>query len=195
MKIKSQESKNNIIFIFKYFFNAIYIKPFLLFGTAFFLILFLCLSMIYYGAFLQKNQTVGNIQQIIFDAAETKLSVFGNYFKGLLSTPDKVFIDIEFEKLQLLNYARQNAMSRGYISDKDQEITVKAQLSIDSKTYNVELSPTGLNLDMIGNYDKRAYKVKVLDGKKIYGMQEFKLLPPKSRGYIVEWIGHEFEKK
>ena len=26
-------------------------------------------------------------------------------------------------------------------------------------------------------------------------MQEFKLLPPKSRGYIVEWIGHELEKK
>ena len=61
--------------------------------------------------------------------------------------------------------------------------------------YKVKLSPTGQNLDMVGSINKRAYKVKVLEGKKIYGMKEFKLLPPISRHHIVEWVGHALENK
>ena len=45
------------------------------------IILFAALSLmfIYYGAVLQKNQTMAKIQQLVFNAAETKLSVFNNY--------------------------------------------------------------------------------------------------------------------
>ena len=151
--------------------------------------------LILYGGILQKNQTMSTMQQIIFNAAETKFSVFSNYFSGLLSSPDRMYIDVEFEGIQLLNYARESALSRGKITDEEQEVSVKANLSIGSNVYKVKLSPTGQNLDMIGNINKRAYKVKVLEGKKIYGMQEFKLLPPLSRHHVVEWVGHALENK
>ena len=151
--------------------------------------------LIMYGATLQKNQTLATIQQIIFNAAETKFSVFSNYLSGLLSSPDRMYIDVEFEGIQLLNYARESALSKGIITDEEQEVSVKANLSIGSEIYKVRLSPTGQNLDMIGDINKRAFKVKVLEGKKIYGMQEFKLLPPHSRHHVVEWVGHALENK
>ena len=58
-----------------------------------------------------------------------------------------MYIDVEFEGIQLLNYARESALSKGVITDEEQEVSVKAKLSIGSKVYKVKLSPTGQNLD------------------------------------------------
>jgi hypothetical protein len=171
-------------------------------GTKFFrflaiIIIFsvLSLMLIYYGAVLQQNQTMAKLQQLAFNAAETKLSVFTNYMSGLVSKPDQLYLDVKFDGIQLLNYARESALSRGIITDEEQEVTVNAKLTIGTEMYKVKLSPTGQNLDMVGSINKRAYKVKVLEGKKIYGMKEFKLLPPISRHHIVEWVGHALENK
>ena len=151
--------------------------------------------LVFYGASLQKNQTMSSIQQIVFNAAETKFSVFGNYLSGLLSSSDRIYIDLEFEDMQLLNYARESALIKGKISQEENDVKVNAKLTIGPEVYKVKLSPTGMNLDMIGDINKRAYKVKVLEGKKIYGMEEFKLLPPISRHNIVEWVGHALERQ
>ena len=155
----------------------------------------LSLVMIYYGAVLQKNRTMTTSKEIVVNAVETKFSVFSNYISGLRSSPDQLYLDVKFEGIQLLNYARESALSRGFITDKEQEVTVKAKLSIGNNQYKVELSPTGRFLDMIASINKRAYKVKVLEGKKIYGMEEFKLLPPVARNYTAEWVGHALEDR
>ena len=117
--------------------------------------------LIFYGATLQKNRHMATIQEIVFNAAETKFSVFSNYISGLRSSPDQLYLDVKFEDIQLLNYVRESALLRGFISDEDQEVTIKAKLSIGNNQYKVKLSPTGRNTDMIGNIDKRAYTVKV----------------------------------
>jgi len=195
MKIKSQKRSHNIQSDWGSVFNDLKIKPLLAFFTAIIIISALSLMLIYYGAILQKNQTMATVQQIVFNAVETKFSVFSNYLSGLSSSPDRVYIDVNFEGIQLLNYARESAISKGIITAKEQEVSVKAKLSIGAKVYKVKISPTGQNLDMIGSAYKRAYKVKVLEGKKIYGMQEFKLLPPISRHHLVEWVGHALENK
>ena len=126
---------------------------------------------------------MSKIQQLVFNAAETKLSVFSNYMSGLVSTPDRLYLDVKFEGIQLFNYARESAMSKGRITEEE-EVTVNAKLSIGAERYKVKLSTTGMNLDMIASINKRAYKVKVLEGKKIYGMEEFRLLPPITRQNI-----------
>ena len=43
----------------------------------------LSLMLIYYGAHLQKTRSMATIQQLVFNAAETKFSVFRNYISGL----------------------------------------------------------------------------------------------------------------
>lgn len=150
---------------------------------------------IFYGATLQKKQTMASIQQIVFNAAESKLDVVSNYLSGRASSPDMLYIDLGFEEIQALNFARQSALKKGVITEEEQNISVKGTLSLKSDVFKVKLSPTGLNLDMIGSVNKRAYKVKVLGGKKIYGMSEFKLLPPGSRHHVVEWVGHQLESQ
>ncbi|MDC0456444.1 hypothetical protein OAM56_00860 [Alphaproteobacteria bacterium] len=159
----------------------------------FILFLGFSLTLITYGAFLQKTQSMANIKQLLFNATETKFSVFNNYLSGFFSSPDKIYIDINFKDIQLLNFARDAAISKGIITEEEQKVSVKANLTFNSSIYKVKISPTGENLDMIGDIDKRAYKVKVLQGKKIFGFSEFKLLPPISRHYITEWIGHALE--
>jgi hypothetical protein len=195
VKIKSQKNTWNFEFNRESIFRALKIKPFLLFFTSIIAVSLFSLMLIWYGAVLQKNQTMATMQQLVFNGVETKFSVFSNYLSGFLSSPDRIYIDVDFEGMQLLNFARESALSKGIITDEEQEVSVKAKLSVGSRAYKVRLSPTGQNLDMIGSIKKRAYKVKVMDGKKIYGMEEFKLLPPISRHHIVEWIGHALENK
>lgn len=195
MKIKSKKNSN-------IFFSAIPNKvlefariSYINFALKLFAVGLVSISLIFYGANLQRSQVAASIQQILYDGVQTNISAFNNYIKGLASNPEKIFIDINFEGIQALNFARQTALNNGIISEEEQEISVKAKITINKKSYNVRLSPTGLNLDMIGSIDKRAYKVEVLEGKKIYGMSEFKLLPPSARHRMVEWVGHELEKK
>ena len=195
MKIKSQKSFLSMRFISGRKLWPSKISSLLKFFTLIILFATLCLMFIYYGAFLQKNQTMSKIQELIFNAAETKFSVFNNYLSGLMTTPDRLYLDVNFEGIQLLNYARESALSRGKITEDENEIRVNAKLSIGNNQYKVRLSPTGQNLDMIGDINKRAYKVRVLEGKKIYGMEEFKLIPPHSRHNMVEWVGHALENK
>ena len=50
-------------------------------------------------------------------------------------------------------------MNRGYISQKDQMINVNAKIKKDKENYNVDVSPTGFLLDMIG--DKKNVRIKL----------------------------------
>ena len=195
MKIKSQQSlqSTNIIIGRKLW----SFKGFKFFGFLATIIIFALLSfmLIYYGASLQQNRSASKIQELLINAAETKFSVFRNYISGLGSSPDQLYLDVKFEGIQLLNFARESALSKGLITDEEEKLTVKAKLSIGNNQYKVKLSPTGQALDMIGSINKMAYKVKVLEGKKIYGMEEFRLLPPITRQNMTEWVGHALEDK
>jgi len=148
------------------------------------------LAILFYGMVLQKQQVSANLNHIIYNATKSKLNIIPNYFKGLFSSSDKIIIDIKFKDLEKLNYARSNALKRGYITEKDKSIEAKADLRFNDQKYKVQLSPTGQNLDMIGDPNKYAFKVSVKKGEKINGMKEFKLIPPKARNHITEWIAH-----
>ena len=195
MKIKSQKRSSSYRSFFKFnnfslIQNSI-VKYF--FVIIFFLFTSLCL--IFYGANLQKKQTTAKIQQLLFNSINTNLNVVNNYILSLFAEYHKINLDIKFEDIQLLNFARDSALSKGIITEEENKISVRASLNLNNQKYEVRLSPTGQNLDMIGDNDKRAYKAKVLNGKKILGMSEFKLLPPTSRHHMVEWIGHAIENK
>ena len=66
--------------------------------------------MIYVGSTLEKNRYMASIEQILFNAAETKFSVFSNYISGLRSKPEQLYLDVKFEGIQLLNYSRESAL-------------------------------------------------------------------------------------
>ena len=195
MKIKLQEKGNKSLALVLGELKSISRFATVNFFFKFLIIALAAVALIFYGANLQRNQVTASMQQIIFDGMKTNLQVLNNFFHGALSKPDRVFIDVDFQGIQTLNFARNSALEKGLITESEQNISVKGKITIGSETYDVKLSPTGLNLDMIGSIDKRAFKVKVSKGKKIYGMSEFKLLPPSARYKMTEWVGHELEKK
>ena len=195
MKIKSKKRFSPYRLFFKFNIFSLIQNSILKYFFVIIFALFSSLCLIFYGANLQKNQTTAKIQQLLFNSINTKLNVVNNYISGLFAKYDKIYLDIKFEDIQLLNFARDRALSKGVITEEEQKISIRANLNLNNQKYEVKLSPTGLNLDMIGDKDKRAYKAKVLNGKKIFGMSEFKLLPPSSRHHMVEWIGHAIENK
>lgn len=177
--------------IFKFNFNK---KKFLLLLILTLLLITFSLFLLYTGAKLQKNQTAAHFKELISDLKRDKFSFTENYLKSLAVKSDKIYLDINFNNILKLEEARNNALSRGFISQKDQMINVNAKLKKNKESYNVDISPTGFLLDMIGDKKKRAYKIKVKKNETIYSMSEFKLLPPKSRYYLTELVGQTLAK-
>ena len=169
-------------------------KKFFLILISIFLLSTFSLYLLYTGAKLQKNQTAAHFKELISDLKREKFSFIENYLKSLTFKPDNIYLDINFKNILKLEDARNNALNRGYISQKDQMINVNAKIKKDKENYNVDVSPTGFLLDMIGDKKKRAYKIKVKDNETLYSMSEFKLLPPKSRFYLTELIGQTISK-
>jgi hypothetical protein len=151
------------------------------------------LLLLYAGMKLSKDQTAATLQEVVYGIVGTKYKVIPNYINGLISRPEVLNMDIKFKEIQKLNYARTKALRRGILVESDKSIEAKAKITIDEIEYEVKISPTGQNLDMIGSSEKRAYKVEVKGGQKIFGMKEFKLLPPKSRYHMAEFFGHALE--
>ncbi|WP_440655580.1 hypothetical protein [Candidatus Pelagibacter sp. HIMB1509] len=169
-------------------------KKFLLLFILIFLLSTFSLYLLYTGAKLQKNQTAAHFKELISDLKREKFSFLENYFKSLIFKPDNIYLDINFKNILKLESVRNNALKRGYISQEDQMINVNAKLKKDKENFNVDVSPTGFLLDMIGDKKKRAYKIKVKKNETLYSMSEFKLLPPKSRFYLTELIGQTMSK-
>jgi hypothetical protein len=153
------------------------------------------LALIYYGINFVINQNIFSLRDAVWNIYDTKLNVVNNYFKSITVSPEKMFIDINFKNFQKLNYARDMAIERGIISYEDQEIKVNAKINFENRIFKATINPTGQNLDMIGSNKKRAFKVKIKREKKLWGMKEFKLLPPQSRYNLEAIIANEIEKK
>ena len=160
MKIKSKKRSSPYRLFFKFNIFSLIQNSILKYFFVIIFALFSSLCLIFYGANLQKNQTTAKIQQLLFNSINTKLNVVNNYISGLFAKYHKIYLDIKFEDIQLLNFARDRALSKGVITEEEQKISIRANLNLNNQKYEVKLSPTGLNLDMIGDKDKRAYKAK-----------------------------------
>ncbi len=167
------------------------IKIFIILFIIIFFVLY-SLGLVYFGAKLQRDQTTANIQTIIYNIINSKFKTISNYFLSLNSDITKLYLDINFKGLSNLDAARDRALARGYINRIDQKkYTANGLLINNDEHFDVVVSPTGFNLDLIGDLNKRAFKLKVKDDGKLFGMNEFKLLPPKARHFITEWIIHQ----
>ena len=111
--------------IFKVNFNK---KKFLLLLILTLLLSIFSLFLLYTGAKLQKNQTAAHFKELISDLKRDKFSFIENYLNSLAVKSDKIYLDINFNNILKLEEARNNALSRGFISQRDQMINVNAKL-------------------------------------------------------------------
>jgi hypothetical protein len=159
------------------------------------LFFFVSLMLIDYGVNIQFHAQGGPIRDMIIDASVTRFDVFKNIINGAKVEPKQVKIDIAFKNLQKIAYYRKLSLSRGGIREDVKKEQIPAKLIYQGKSYKVKLQMTGQNLDHVGDSEKWSLRVKVKGEKTIFGMKEFSLLNPHSRGKLSEWVYHQMEKE
>ncbi|MBT4835003.1 hypothetical protein HON86_00080, partial [Candidatus Woesearchaeota archaeon] len=109
-----------------------------------------------------------------------------NWVIGQFSTKEKIYIDIDFENYNKLEYKRQQALELGVLLTSAEDY-VPAKITHNNEEYNVKLRLKGDHLDHLET-SKWSFRVKVKDDKSLFGMTVFSLQNPRTRIYINELI-------
>ncbi|ABX08698.1 CotH kinase family protein [Prochlorococcus marinus] len=101
-------------------------------------------------------------------------------------------LDIKFLDYKKLEFKRNNALEKGVLQTEEGDY-VDAIIKYDDKDYNVRIRLKG---DRVDHFDgkKWSFRVKVRDGKRLFGMKKFSLQTPNTRRYINEWTYHKLLK-
>jgi len=145
------------------------------------------LSMISVGFFAsQLGEKTGLI-------VEAKIHLFKlikpkNFLSGLLTTPDRLYMDIKLKHLQKLRDDRKQAISLGYLSTIDaDDLFVPVDLTFGNSTVKARTRLKGNS--MSNRWSNRlSLRVKVSNENTIMGMNRFSLHDPIVKRNMDEWI-------
>jgi hypothetical protein len=140
-----------------------------------------------FGVFLQRGQHLTEIANYIRYTPS-------NYFNSLMSKTNLVSsanflsinIDISADTYNKIKDDIKDALNLRRITKK-QKIFYNAQLYYKGEKYDIKLRLKGDNIDHIDT-PKISYRIKIKNGKKLFGMSEFSISHPKTRRYSNEWI-------
>lgn len=159
--------------------------------AAFFLFLLIFLGGALSYRYLVKNRV---FDDIIKPAFSVGLRVPVNYFRGLLSNPGKISIDIKFDDYQKILQERENALKNGFLGYTDQE-EVPATLMHNGKQTRIKIRLKGDAVDHLRG-EKWSFRIKVNDDDSSFlGMTRFSIQAPVARQHVFEWIFHQLLKK
>tara|TARA_X000000368_G_scaffold387298_1_gene347910 strand:+ start:710 stop:3400 length:2691 start_codon:yes stop_codon:yes gene_type:complete len=126
------------------------------------------------------------------------ISVAKNYLESFQSDIDSLSIDIGYQNLQRLEYIRSLSAEHYVGLDNEDQVSlmrkewVSAKINHEGETIPIKIRIKGQSVDHWGKFP--SYKIKVGDGKTIFGMKRFALQHPKTRGFMNEWYYHQFLK-
>jgi len=160
----------------------------------FLLILFLSVGVggLYYGTKL-KDSSYSSFFSSIYRYFDPFDGVISKVYRGYISEPDDLYIDMKHIDKEKLLYRVTNAKNRGKITVEDKSEQVKANITHNNKTIRVNIKLRGSYLDHVRG-DKWSFRVKVKNKDALFGMSKFSLSSPETRGHIHEWIFQKFLK-
>ena len=104
---------------------------------------------------------------------EVNINLPINYVKGKISKPEKIFIDINFEDFQKLEYKRQEALDAGFLLSSPEDY-VPATIKHRDKEVKVKLRLKGDLVDHLDG-DKWSFRIKVKGENTLFGMKTFSI--------------------
>src|SRR2546423_1292499 len=108
-----------------------------------------------------------------------------DWAQGLLSPGvPRLYMDISFENLQVLQAQRAQALQRGVLIHGDDD-EVSAKLQIGSRTVRIKVRLKG-DTPIYFEGGRRSFLVKVKGGDAVMGMRSFALQHPMTRDYQTE---------
>ncbi|MFC1952565.1 CotH kinase family protein [Chloroflexota bacterium] len=127
------------------------------------------------------------------DIWQENLNIPKNYFKGIMSDPEHIDIDIKFDDFQRIAYKREIALVEG-IHISSGEDYVPAQIRYQGKSIDVNLRLKG---DLSSHWagDKWSFRIKVRGDDTLFGLRVFSIQAPETRGFMNEWLFHQALKR
>ncbi|MFL2997338.1 MAG: right-handed parallel beta-helix repeat-containing protein, partial [Candidatus Neomarinimicrobiota bacterium] len=107
---------------------------------------------------------------------------------------EKIKIDLKHKDYQILSYDRYIALQRGRLLG-DQRNYVPAVLTLNNNKYDAKIRLKGHGWDHWNEEKKWSFRIKLKNKKTIFGMNEFSINHPKTRGFLNEYLFHEFLRK
>ncbi|BBM87039.1 right-handed parallel beta-helix repeat-containing protein [Candidatus Uabimicrobium amorphum] len=166
-----------------------------------------CFFLVFVGVFVvgffcgikYRNALVGELSVRGFTKRSNSFTLGAkNFLRTLPKVPQrylkaspaqKIYLNIKFKHLSKLQKKRSEALSIGHLTKTDDDY-VPAEVIINGETLAVKLRLKGDDLDHLrGN--KISLRVKVRDGKHIFGMRRFSLQAPHTKGYQAEALIHD----
>ncbi|WP_372366138.1 right-handed parallel beta-helix repeat-containing protein [Candidatus Uabimicrobium sp. HlEnr_7] len=153
----------------------------------------------FYNGIKYRSSLLGELQLRGFTQRSNSFSVGAkNFLRTLVKAPSrylqtsnatKIYINIKFKHFDKLQKKRRKALFIGRLIKNDDDY-VPAKIVIKNKTFSVKLRLKGDDLDHLkGN--KLSMRIKVREGKHIFGMRRFSLQAPRTKGYQAEALIHD----
>ena len=116
-----------------------------------------------------------------------------NWMKGLATVPEQIMIDVKHTDFQRILYKRKIALERGLLfSSSDDFVPVKIRYK--NQTLRAKIRLKGDLLDHLEDESKWSYRVKLSGDDTLFGMKQFSIQHPKTRGYLSDWLLHQAAK-
>jgi hypothetical protein len=113
------------------------------------------------------------------------------YIQTLQNPLDKITIDIKHKEFQKLAYQRRISLeNNGDVLLKSEDDYIPGTIQFQGESFKVKLRLKGLS-DHWNEEKTWSFRIKVREGKTLFGMRTFALQHPKTRGYIMEWLLHQ----
>jgi hypothetical protein len=158
---------------------------------------FLFVVGMFFGAAEYKSGMLSGYYKQLKGVMVNNLDIIPNFVMGLSASNDPLYLDIKTEDFQKLAYLRGEAFkNNGVIPTEIKDERVKGVVRYKDTKYKVKISLTGQNYDHIAHAYKWSFRIKILKGQTLNGMNKFTLLVPGTRGdnLLSEWLGHKFSK-
>ena len=120
-------------------------------------------------------------------------SIAQTYARSFWIDAEEISIDISFKNLSKLEQKRREALRRGVLVPLPTD-WVPAKIKHRNNIYKVSVKLKGQLHDHWKDPKEWSLKVKVKNGKTIFGMRRFALQAPRTRVYLNEWVHHKILK-
>ncbi|MDI6700400.1 MAG: hypothetical protein QME48_04115 [bacterium] len=186
MRIQNSNKNRNLL---KTLFNTKKIDIFLII----ILIFVLFFSGMFFGIIIYKDLKQKDAESVIKGVLKTKLLFIPHWIESINAKPEQIYIDIKHLDYQKLAYNREVALQRKQLFP-DCRDEVPAKLTFKNKEYKIKMRLKGDFKDHWIDPDKWSFRIKIKGDNAILGMKEFSIQLPRTRGYLNEWVFHQFLK-
>ena len=145
-------------------------------------ILFILIITYFFGMYSQKNVKIREKVKSVYNLKNLSI---GNYINGQKAIIPQLEFIIPDSSKKILDSCRDSAVLRSILLDR-YKIKVPAKLIFRNDTFKIQMRLKGDYGDHWAG-SKWSYRIKIIDGKRLFNMKSFSVQDPATRLGVNEW--------